>query len=141
MLRWPGLVLGATAFLAAHAVEVVMWTAWFSPEFKPFFTNSGRSVAFTTACVLIAGLLAGLLARDRLDALIHALNVTAGAAIVMTCVLFWSGPGNLFPIVIALGTVIVAVGSFLGALATLPFKSASGGAGGARNQTSSSSQA
>ena len=126
MLRWPSLVLGATAFLAAHAVEVVMWTAWFSPQFKPFFTNSGRAMAFTTACVVIAGLLAGFLARDRRDVLIQAAAVTAGAAIAMTCVLFWVGPGNLFPIVIVLGTVIVAVGSFLGALAALPFKSASG---------------
>ena len=132
MLRWTSLVLGATAFLTAHAVEVIMWTAWFSPEFKPFFANSGRAVAFTTACVLIAGLLAGLLARDRRDALIHAGNVTAGAAIVLTCVLFWAGPGTLFPIVIVLGIVIVAVGSFLGALAALPFKSTSGGAGDAR---------
>ena len=33
--------------------------SWFSPEWTPFFTNSGRAVAFTAACVLIAGLLAG----------------------------------------------------------------------------------
>jgi hypothetical protein len=135
MMRWTSLVLGAATFLAAHAVEAVMWTAWFSPEFKPFFTNSGRAIAFTTACVLIAGLLAGLSARDRRDALIHAGNVTAGAAIAMTGLLFWAGPGTIFPIVMALGTGILAVGSFLGALATLPFKSTSGGAGGARNQT------
>ena len=135
MMRWTSLVLGAATFLTAHAVEVVMWTAWFSPEFTPFFTNSGRAVAFTMAGVLIAGLLAGFLARDRLDALIHAGNVTAGAAIAMTCVLFWSGPGTIFPIVMVLGTVQLAVGSFLGAFATLPFKPASGGAGGARNQT------
>ena len=132
MLRWTSLVLGATAFLTAHAVEVIMWTAWFSPEFKPFFTNSGRAVVFTTACVLSAGLLAGLLARDRRDALIHAGNVTAGAAIVLTGVLFRAGPGTLFPIVIVLGIAIVAVGSFLGTLAALPFKSTSGGAGDAR---------
>jgi hypothetical protein len=135
MMRWTSLVLGAATFLAAHVVEAVMWTAWFSPQFKPFFTNSGRAIAFTTACVLVAGLLAGLLARDRRDALIHAGNVTAGAAIAMTCLLFWSGPGTIFPIVMTLGSVILAVGSYLGAFAALPFKSASGGAGGARNQT------
>jgi predicted Na+-dependent transporter len=135
MMRWTSLALGAATFLAAHAVEVVMWTAWFAPEFPPFFTNSGRAVAFTTACVLIGGLLAGLSARDRRDVLIHAGNVTAGAAIAMAGALFWSGPGTLFPIVMVLGIVQLAVASFLGALATLPFKSASGGAGGVRSQT------
>lgn len=135
MMRWSSLVLGAAAFLAAHAVEVVMWTAWFSPQFKPFFTNSGRSIAFTAACALIAGLVAGTRAKDQRDVLIHAGNVAAGAAIAMTAALFWVGPGNLFPIVIALGSAILAVCSFLGALAALPFKAASGGAGGARNQS------
>lgn len=135
MVRWPGLVLGAAAFLAAHVVEVIMWTAWFSPQFKPFFTNSGRSMAFTAACALIAGLLAGISAKDQRDVLIRAGNVAAGAAIAMTAALFWAGPGNLFPIVIALGTAILAACSFLGAVATLPFKAASGGAGGARHQT------
>ena len=109
--------------------------AWFPPRFEPFFTNSGRSVAFTAACAVIAGLLAGILARDQRDVMIHATNVVAGAAIVMTAALFWAGPGNLFPIVIALGTAILAVCTFLGALATLPFKAASGGAGGAGKQS------
>jgi hypothetical protein len=135
MLRWTSLVLGAATFLAAHAVEVVRWTAWFSPKWRPFFMNSGRAVAFTAACTLIAGLLAGIFAKDRRDALIHAGNVTAGAAIVMTFLIFWPEPGRLFPIAIIFGIAILAVGSFLGALATLPFKSASGGAGGVRNQT------
>ena len=88
MLRWTSLVLGAATFLAAHAVERAMWTSWFSAEWKPFFMNSGRAVAFTAACVLIAGLVAALLARDRRDALIHAGNVAAGAAAVMIHIVF-----------------------------------------------------
>jgi hypothetical protein len=135
MLRWTSLVLGAATFLVAHVVEVLRWTAWFSPQWRPFFMNSGRAVAFTTACVLIAGVLAGIFARDRSDALIHAGNVTAGAAVVMTALIVYPEPGRLFPIAIIYGVAILAVGTYLGALATLPFKSASGGAGGARNQT------
>src|SRR5215212_10783906 len=115
MLRWTSVLLGAATFLAAHAVERAWWRSWFSAEWEPFFLNSGRAVAFTAACVLIAGLLAALLARDRRDALIHAGNVTAGAVAVMIVTLFSAGPGTLFPIAIVLGTVILAVGSYLGA--------------------------
>src|SRR5215210_4204493 len=122
MLRWTSLVLGAATFLAAHAVEWARWRSWFSAEWEPFFMNSGRAVAFTVACVLIAGLVAALLARDRRDALIHAGNVTAGAVVVMIFTLFSTGPGTLFPIVIVFGTIVLAAGSYLGALAALPFK-------------------
>ena len=127
MLRWTSLVLGAVTFLVAHAVETALWTSWFSAEWEPFFMNSGRAVAFTAACILLAGLLAAILARDRRDALIHAGSVTAGAAAVMIVTVFWTGPGTLFPIAIILGIVILAVGSYLGALATFPFKTADGG--------------
>ena len=134
MLRWTSLVLGAAAFLAAHAVERALWRSWFSSEWEPFFMNSGRAVLFTAACVLIAGLLAALLARDRGDALIHAGNVTAGAAAVMIMTLFSTGPGTLFPIAIVLGLVVLAVGSYLGALATFPFKAPGRGAGDPRGR-------
>ena len=76
-----------------------------------------------------------LLARDRRDALIHAGNVTAGAAVVMIVTLFWAGPGTLFPIAIVFGIVILAAGSYLGALATFPFKAPSRGAGDARGRS------
>ena len=134
MLRWTGLVLGAAAFLAAHAVERALWRSWFSAEWEPFFMNSGRAVLFTAACVLIAGLLAALLARDRGDALIHAGNVAAGAAAVMIATLFSAGPGTLFPIAIVIGIVILAIGSYLGALAALPFKPPGRGGGDARGR-------
>ena len=65
------------------------------------------------------------MARDRRDALIHAGNVTAGAAAVMIVTLFSAGPGTLFPIAIVFGIAILAVGSYLGALVTFPFKAPS----------------
>jgi hypothetical protein len=101
-------------------------------EWEPFFMNSGRAVASRRRAVLIAGLLAALLARDRRDALIHAGNVTAGAAAVMIFTLFAAGPGTLFPIAIVLGIAILAVGSYLGALATFPSKRRAGARGDAR---------
>ena len=77
---------------------------------------------FTTGCVLVAGLLAGVFAKDRRDVLIHAGNVTVGAAATMTFLIFWRGPGRLFPIAIVMGTEILGIGSYLGALLTFPFK-------------------
>ena len=135
MWRWISFGLGAAAFLAAHAVERARWRSWFSAEWEPFFMNSGRAVAFTAVCVLIAGLIAGLLARDRRDALIHAGNVAAGAAAAMIVTLFATGPGTLFPIAIVLGIAILAAGSYLGALVAFPFKAPGrGGAGDARGR-------
>ncbi|MEO8259846.1 MAG: hypothetical protein ABI868_21055 [Acidobacteriota bacterium] len=129
MLRWTSLVLGGATFLVAHAIERMWWTMWFSAEWEPFFMNSGRAVAFTTACLLIAGLIAAGFARDRPDALVHAGNVTAGAGAVMIVTVFAIGPGTLFPIAILFGLVILAVGSYLGALVIFPFKPAGGSAG------------
>ena len=136
MLRWTSLVLGAATFLAAHAVERALWRSWFSAEWEPFFMNSGRAVAFTAACVLIAGLLAALLARDRRDALIHAGNVTAGAAAVMIShAVLGRARHAVSRSRSSLGIAILAAGSYLGALATFPFKAPGRGAGDARGRS------
>ena len=122
MVRWTSLVVGGLTFLAAHAVEVVMWKSWFGDAWEPFFTNAGEAVAFTTGCVLVAGLLAALSAKKRRDIWIHAGNVTGGAAVVMTLVVFWRGPGRLFPIAIVFGIWILGISSYLGAFLAWPFK-------------------
>jgi hypothetical protein len=129
LLRWPSLALGALTFMAAHAVEVVMWTSWFGGAWRPFFMNAGQAVAFTGAGFLVAGFLAGVVATDRQDALIHAGNLTAGGSVAMTVILFRNGPGTLFPIAIVIGIYILGLGSYLGALPTLPFKAQAGGGG------------
>ena len=95
-------------FGAAHAVEVLQWTVWFGNAYEPWFLNSGRAVAFMTACLFVSGLFAGWL---RLSGLMFA----AGAATAMTVVLFLKqgGAGTIFPIVIAAGGLIVASVSLL----------------------------
>jgi hypothetical protein len=133
MMRWTSLVLGAATFLAAHAIERAAWQSWFGPANSPWFLNSGRAVAFTTACILVAGVLAGVFSRDRDDALVHGGNVAAGAVVAMAVVLFLGpGPGTIFPIVLVIGTVIVAMSSFAGTLLAFPFKAKRGGAGDGR---------
>jgi hypothetical protein len=71
--------------------------------------NSGRAVAFTTASLFVGSLIAGWL---RLSGWLFA----AGAATAMTAVLFLKqgGPGTIFPIVIAAGTVFILAITLLG---------------------------
>jgi hypothetical protein len=108
--RAAGFAAGALTFAAAHAVEVLEWAAWFGNAYEPWFLNSGRAVAFTMACLFVASLLSGWL---RLSGLM----IAAGAATAMTVVLFLKegGPGTIFPIVIAAGTVFILAVSVLGA--------------------------
>jgi hypothetical protein len=128
LLRWPSLALGALTFMAAHAGEVVIWTSWFGGV-QPFFMNSGRALAFTGGGFLVAGLLAGVVATDRRDALIQAGNLTAGGGVPMTFIIFGNGPGTLSPIAIVAGIYVLGLASYLGALLTLPFKAQAGGGG------------
>ena len=97
-------------FVAAHEVEVLKWAAWFGGAHEPWFLNSGRAVAFTMACLFVGSLTTWWL---RLSGLM----IAAGAAAAMTAVLFLKegGPGTIFPIVIAAGTVCILAITLLGA--------------------------
>jgi hypothetical protein len=107
--RAVGFAAGLLTFAAAHAVEVLQWVAWFGNAYEPWFLNSGRAVAFMMACLFVSSLIAGWL---RLSGLMFA----AGAAAAMTVVLFLKhgGPGTIFPIVIAAGTVFILATCMLG---------------------------
>src|SRR6185436_19294967 len=106
-LRWRSVVLGAAAFLAAHAVLVAKWATWFGGQWEPWFLNdSGRAVALTAATLFAAALAAGLLwALDRADAIVHGINVAAGAAAAMTGVRVAAAQCTIFQIVIVAGLV------------------------------------
>jgi hypothetical protein len=115
MLRLKSFALGAVAFLAAHFVESRFWRQWFEPGggHQPWFLNSGRGVALTTAVLGVAAVLAAVAwARDQSDANAHALNLAIGAALAMGLTLLAIGPGTIFPIVLLLGLVLFV--SFLG---------------------------
>lgn len=108
--RGAGFAAGLLIFVAAHEVEVLKWAAWFGGAHEPWFLNSGRAVAFTMACLFVGSLTSGWL---RLSGLM----IAAGAAAAMTAVLFLKegGPGTIFPIVIAAGTVCILAITLLGA--------------------------
>jgi hypothetical protein len=122
LLRWRSLALGALTFMAAHSLEVVMWTSWFGATWHPFFMNSGQAVAFTSGCFLIGGLLASVVATDHQDALIHAGNVTAGGGVALIFVIFRDAPGALSPIAILIGIHVLGLPTYLGALITVALK-------------------
>lgn len=118
MTWWKNLTLGGAAFLAAHALEVYRWHDWFDPsnKFGPWFLNSGNAITLTSATVAGAAALSAMLwARSGRRASWQSLEVAGGAALAMAITLFVTGPGNIFPIVLAIGTMLLTVSSLLGA--------------------------
>src|SRR3954471_1988277 len=100
MTRWKSATLGATAFLASHALEVLEWPA-FDPggAYRPWFLNSGRAVLFTAAWLFAAAAVEGTVAAtDGRDAMARGAGLAAGAVVAMIAVLFSAGPGTIFPI-------------------------------------------
>jgi hypothetical protein len=115
MVRWTSVLVGGAAFLAAHLVQTLAWRGWFHGTFEPWFLNSGRAAAFTAALLAVAGALVS--ASDRRESIIRGANVAAGALAAMIVVLSVIGPGNLFPLVVAIGATIVVASGGAGALA------------------------
>jgi len=105
-------------------VLVAKWSTWFGGQWEPWFLNdSGRAVAFTAITLFVAALAAGLLwARDGADAIVHGVNVAAGAAVAMIGVLVAIGPGTIFPIVIVAGMVLALGSTVAGAALVAAFK-------------------
>jgi len=117
MTWFKNLILGAAAFITAHAVEVYRWRDWFdaSNQSGPWFLNNGTAVAVTSAAVAGAAALSALLwARNGRHAARQSLEVAAGAVLAMAITLVVVGPGNIFPIVVAVGTMILTVSALMG---------------------------
>jgi len=105
--RCFGFAVGLLTFVAAHAIEVAKWAAWFGGAHAPWFLNSGRAVIFTLGCLFVASLIAGTLRWSGAA-------LAAGAATAMTAVLFFGGGSTIFPIVLAAGGLLIAATSLLG---------------------------
>lgn len=114
------LLAGAAVFVAVHYVLAAKQQAWFGGRDPPWFMNSMGTVRFTIATFAVAGLLASLPRRrgQPLEAALAAGGwIAVGAAVPMVVRLFTmpGGPGNLFPIAIAIGFIVIAFGSEAGA--------------------------
>jgi hypothetical protein len=110
MACWIGFAIGLLTFVGAHAIEVAMWNPWFGGAHNPWFLNSGRAIVFTMSCLFGVSLIAG-------GFRVSGLMIAAGAATAMTAVLFLSesGPGTIFPIVLAGGGLFILLSSMMGA--------------------------
>jgi hypothetical protein len=108
MDRGIGFAAGGLAFIATHAIEVLLWAAWFGGAHDPWFLNSGRAIVFTMGCLFGASVIGGLIG-------LSGLAIAAGAAVTMALVLFVRGGSTIFPIVLAFGWAVIAVSSLLGA--------------------------
>ena len=75
-----------------------------------WFLNSGVGVRLVGKTFVVVGLLAGF---SRFGAPVVA-QIIAGAMLAMTAVLIATGPGTIFPIVLAFGAVIVSGATGLG---------------------------
>jgi hypothetical protein len=124
MLKWRSLLLGATTFLAAHTVIVAKWGVWFGGTHQPWFLNDGKGpLALMAACLCIAASIAAALsARNQYESVVHGVNVAVGATIAATAVLFFIGPGTIFPIVIAFCAMIALASAMVGATVVAAFQ-------------------
>ncbi len=123
MFRLKSFVLGAVTFLAAHLVQVSRWATWFEPDAShpAWFLNSGRAVGFTFGCLFLSSAVVSALAdHERQTVFRSEANVFAGSVVSMLIVLFASGPGSIFPIVIVFGAAVILVGIVAGAFAGWP---------------------
>ena len=108
----PLALLGGAALFTAVQVWLLQSTAPIpGVEDSGWFLNSGRGVATVGLAFTIAGAMVGLVRRDGE---IRAMLVAAGGAVAMVVVLFRIGPGTIFPIVLAFGTLIVVAATALG---------------------------
>jgi hypothetical protein len=107
-------VAGFVTFVAAHAIEAARWREWFHGEYAPWFLNSGRAVLFTSAALFAVS---ALTAAPPGRPIGHGLKTAAGAVIAMIAVLLTRDAGTIFPIVLTVGTCIIAATSLAGAFA------------------------
>ena len=118
MFRINAFLTGAAVFLAGHTVELIGWRTVFGPAggHAAWFLNSGRAVAFMTACLFLASLAyTRWRASAREEWGLHAANLTAGAIAALTAVLASIGAGTIFPIAIVIGAIVSAAACTAGA--------------------------
>lgn len=119
MRQARGVGVGAVTFTALHLVFLATWQTWFNggDGLTPWFMNSTKTVAATL--VVFAAVTAAVSAgrTEAFDArAASAALVATGGAVPMVVVLFTmrGGPGNLFPIAIFVGWLLMFVGAALG---------------------------
>lgn len=119
LVSWRGLLyralLGVVVFAAIQAIlfSNPPHRTTIPLENPGWFLNSGQGVMAVMAGLSVAGAVSLIFWPSTLT--VSWLPVAAGAVIAMTATYVWLGGGNLFPIVIGVGTACIVAGTFLGA--------------------------
>jgi hypothetical protein len=119
----PWMARGLTALIGAAAFSgAQVWAFVAQPgpgayyeEPRGWFLNSGTSVAMIAGAIAIAAAVAAI-ARDEATPWSTAGAITAGGCLAMVVVLVTIGMGNLFPIVLIMGGVIISGAAICGTL-------------------------
>jgi hypothetical protein len=111
------IVGGSVAFAAAQLLLFLLAGQNAAPAIdnSAWFLNSGRGVLITTIVLALAAAAMGL-GSSPPGLWSATVAFSGGAAAAMVVVLFALGPGTIFPIVIAIGMVIIAVAAITGAV-------------------------
>ena len=120
------IVVGFGTFVLLHVFFALTWNSlfkWHSVD-VPWFLNSGASIVLTLTVLFVVSLIAGLCVHvSRRTRLLAGLGMWGGANIAMIVVLFVLGPGNMWPIVIVMASLLmtpaVALGTALASLVQL----------------------
>lgn len=114
-VRWQGVLSGAVAFLTAHSLEWLKWSAWFADQsLVPWFTNSGYAVLLTMAFMMVAGLVTGSSAPDRRERLPSVVSVSIGGIVAMIAALAITGTGTIGVVVTIVGGALLTLGALVG---------------------------
>lgn len=76
-----------------------------------WFLNTGTGAASVAASFLVLGAVIGL---SRRNGILDAMFAALGGVVAMTAILFWLGPGNIFPIVVIFGTFVIGCSTCFG---------------------------
>ncbi len=106
-------VLGGTTFAAAQ-LPLLFAPAQSLSNSPGWFLNTGEGVAMVGAALAIAAVIVAFAGGVR-----AAVAFALGAVAAMAATLFVIGAGNLFPIVLAVGTVVIGCAVGAGSLVGL----------------------
>lgn len=114
--------LGLLAFALTHVFFSLTWDSfnrWGGYKYGAWFLNARNSMVFMSLVLFITAFLTSLRAATTAwDRFICGFGILFGAMVAMTATLFIIGPGNLWPLVIILGTGLITVSVFLGVIAS-----------------------
>ncbi len=116
ILRSPSIVgralLGALVFVAAEFALFHAADGGLGSDSAGWFLNSGRGVVVVGAALAALAVVVGLV--GSLPLVPSGSALAFGAVAAMAVSLFVVGPGTIFPIVIAVGTMVITIAIAIG---------------------------